>query len=159
MIIRWGDRFILYLFFNFIVEIILESNFFTFNNFTNNSGLKGYFWENWHKSNQYSVSSDSLAAIFNLWIKSALLSLFYASLTFAPIDVHDFRIWFEITNFRCSSSNSENEIISNANSKLNSKISFLFSKTNLYHNIIYTSPNQYIITSSNHHIFPSSAKL
>lgn len=48
-------------------------------------------------NNQYSVSSASFAAILSLWIKSALLSAFCASLTFAPILVHDFNNCFAIT--------------------------------------------------------------
>lgn len=51
-------------------------------------------------------------------MKSALLSAFCASLTLAPIEVPDLRIWFAIMNFLFDSNNSANSIIATAKSKV-----------------------------------------
>jgi len=66
--------------------------FFISINFSNKLLELGYESTSLQRNNQYSNSSASFKAIFNLCIKSFLLSAFCDSLTLAPIDVPDLNI-------------------------------------------------------------------
>lgn len=82
-----------------LVEIILFMIFCISVNCSFRLSSSSWSYNSLHNASQYSVSSTSLTAILNLWIKSALLSAFWASLTFAPIEVELLKSWFASGKF------------------------------------------------------------
>ena len=95
----WCDNVINQLFQTLLlaVTMLLVNIFWTSTKLSNTiwSGIKMPL--SFNNSSQYSVSCTSFEAIFNLWIKSALLSDDCASRILAPIEVPDFNSWLANT--------------------------------------------------------------
>lgn len=111
--------------FFFEEEIILEIMRSISSNFASKCWQSGKFFECLHINNQYCVSSNSLAAILNLWMKSTLLSAFWASKELAPMEVPLRNNCFESWNCLSAFKRLQYSIIDNEKSKVSFRTGLL----------------------------------